>query len=226
MALARVQAFSGTNTVFGSLVTTGAVTTTPGNMLVAIAEADTVVANGITVSDNKGNTWARVISTALAATFDLEVWVCKNITSGGASHTVSASDSGGGVDSLLIVEEWSGQDTTAPSDKSIGATGSSTALSSGASAATTQAAELVIGAGVVSGNVTMALGAGYTNLTRVNTTFSTLAFESKVVAATGAQTAAMTAGTAGSWVCQVATFKEAAAAAPSVYGGTLPMMGV
>lgn len=181
-------------------------------MLIAIVEADTVAANGITVTGNNSTSWSRVISTSLAATFDLEVWVAYNIP-GGAAQTVTATDSGGGVDSLIIVEEWSGAATSSAADKSIGATGSGTALSSGASATTTQANELVIGAGVVSGNVVMTAGSGYTNLNKVNTTFTTLAFESKVVAATGAQTAAMTSGTTGSWACQVATFKEAGAAA-------------
>lgn len=225
MALTRVGVHTGTNTTFASTVTTASWTSTSGNMLIAIAEADVVNANGITVTDSKGNTWNRVVSTALAATFDLEVWVAYNIT-GGATHTVTATDNGGGVDSLLIVEEWSGAALSAAADKSAAATGTtSTALNSGASAATTQADEVVIGAGVASGNVTMTAGAGYTNLTKVNTTFSTLAFESKIVSATGAQTATMTSGTAGSWVCQVATFKQAAAAA-AASSTTLMMMGV
>lgn len=222
MALARVGVHTGTNTTFASTVTTASWTSTAGNMLIAIAEADTVAANGVTVSDSKGNTWIRVASNAIAATFDLETWVAYNIT-GGASHTVTAVDTGGGVDSLLIVEEWSGAATTSALDKTTGTTGlASTALNSGATAATTQAAEVVIGAGVASGNVTMTAGAGYSNLTKVNTTFSTLAFESQIVASTGAQTATMTSGTAGSWVCQVATFKEAAGAVVTQQGPVIP----
>lgn len=209
MALTRVGVHTGTNTTFASTVTTASWTSTSGNILIAAIEADVVAQNGITVTDNKGNTWSRVISNSLPSTFDLEIWVAINII-GGATHTVTATDNGGGVDSLIIVEEWSGAALTGASDKSAGATGvASTALNSSASATTTQADEIVIGAGVASGNVTMTAGAGYTNLTKVNTTFSTLAFESKVVSSTGAQTATMTSGTAGSWVCQVATFKQA-----------------
>lgn len=218
MALARVGVHTGINTAFASSVTTASWTSTSGNMLIAVAQADTVAQNGITVTDNKGNTWSRVRSDSLAATFDLEIWVAYNIT-GGAGHTVTATDNGGGVDSLLIVEEWSGAALSSALDKTTGTTGTtSTALNSGASAATTQAAEVVIGAGVASGNVTMTAGATYSNLNKINTTFSTLAFESKIVAATGTQTADMTSGSAGSWVCQVAAFKEATVA-PAVYDG-------
>jgi hypothetical protein len=185
-------------------------------MLIAIAEADTVAQNGITVSDNKGNTWSRVISTPLAATFDLEVWASYNIT-GGASHTVTAADNGGGVDSLIIVEEWSGAALTSAADQSVGATGTvSSAANSGASGTTTQADEVVIGAVAASGNRTFTAGSGYSNGNKVNTTFSSLFFESQIVSATGAQTATATISANVSWVCQVATFKQAAAAASTV----------
>lgn len=225
MALARVGVHTGTNITFASTVTTASWTSTAGNMLIAIAEADVVATNGITITGNLSTSWTRVISNSVASTFDLELWVAYNIA-GGAGQTVTATDNGGGVDSLIIVEEWSGAALTSALDKSAGTTGvASSALNSGATAATTQAAELVIGAGVASGNVTMTAGAGYTNLNKVNTTFSTLAFESQVVAATGAQTATMTAGASVSWACQVATFKEAVAA--TVVGSpTSLMMGV
>jgi hypothetical protein len=203
----RIGLHTGTNTTFASSVTTDSWTSTSGNALIAIIEADVVAQNGITVTDSKGNTWNRVISTSLAGTFDLEVWVALNIT-GGASHTVTATDNGGGVDSLIMVEEWSGLLTASSIDKSIGATGTaSSAANSGATAATTAANELIIGAVAASGNDTFTPGASYSNGNKVNTTFSSLFFESKVVAATGAQTADATVSTNVSWICQCATFK-------------------
>lgn len=222
MGITRVQAFSGTNTGFASVVTTSAVTTTLGNMLVAIAQADTVAQNGITVTDSKTNSWTRVKSVSLAAVFDLEVWVTV-LTAAGASHTVTATDNGGGVDSLIIVEEWSGE-AASPSDVSAGTSGSSTALNSGATGTTAQANEMVMCAGVSSGNVTMTAAGSFSNLTKVNTTFSTLAFESQIVSAAAAQTGVMTSGTANSWVCIVATFKELAAAGGSATGNFLAFM--
>lgn len=206
MAFSRVQVFSGTNTAFASTVTTSSVTVTAGNLIIGIAEADTVAANGITFTDSKGNAWSRAKSTSLAATFDLEIWYAI-ATVGGSGYTVTAADNGGGVDSLIICEEWSGQ-AASPFDVAAGTTGTvSTALDSGATGTTAQANELVIGAGAVS-LTTLSAGAGYSNLNTVATAFTRLGFESKTVSAKGTQNATMTAGANASWVCNVATFKE------------------
>lgn len=212
-AVARVQVFSGTNTAFASTVTTSSVTVTAGNLIICTAEAD--VATSITMADSKGNAWSRIQTQNLPATFVLETWYAK-ATIGGSGYTVTATDNGGGVDSLIICEEWSGQDPTAPLDRFTGLTDTSitTNLTSGATAATTQANEIVIGTAVNSGSVTCTLGATYSNLTKVNSPFSTLCYESKIVSATGAQTATFTVSVAGSWITQVQTFKEAAAPPP------------
>lgn len=204
---------SGTNTGFASSVPTSSFTSTVGNMLVAFVEADTVAANGVTVSDNKGNSWARVKSQALAATFDLECWVSV-ITTGGAGHIVTGTDNGGGVDSLIIVEEWSGE-AVSPTDVTAGATGTSTAANSGATASIAQANEAVFGATAASGNNTFTVGAGYSNGNKVNTTFSSLHVESKITSSVATQTATATISASVSWVCICCTFKELVSAANS-----------
>lgn len=217
MPFNRIQVFSGTNTVFGSTVTTSDVIATPGNLVIAIAEADTVAQNGITIADNKSNTWSRLISTSLASTFDLEIWYSV-ITTGGSGYHVTATDNGGGVDSLIICEEWAGS-MSVPQDQSVGATGvANPNANSGASTAITQSNELVIGAVVAGGNDTLTLGAGYSNLTQVNTNFSTLGFESKLVNAIAAQTVTFTINTGVSWVCQVGTFKQLSVANLALLG--------
>lgn len=208
-ALSRIQVFSGTNTGFASTVTTSSVTVTAGDLIVCGAEADVVGANGITVIDSKSNTWARSKSNAIAATMDVETWWSR-IATGGSGYTVTATDTGGGVDSLIICEEWSGN-AVVPNDVAMGATdntGVSGALNSGATSVTAQNNEVVFGIGATTGAPNYTLGAGYTNLTRVATTFTSLGFESKTVSATGAQTATLTASVAGSWTMQVATYKE------------------
>lgn len=218
MAITRVGVISGTNTTFASVVTTGSRTTTTGNVLIAVMEADVVAANGCTVTDNKaGNTWTRVLSNSLTATFDFEIQYSV-LSLGGAGHTVTCTDNGGGVDSTLIVEEWSGQTASLPADKSASAqdaTGASSAPNSTATATTSQANEAVIGGTCVAGAPTLTLGAGYTNLTRVATTFTALGFESLITSSAAAQTATFTAGVAGSWVCGVSTYKEAGGAVAS-----------
>lgn len=215
-AITRVQEFSGTDTTFASTVSTSLVTATAGNLVMCVTESDVVAQNGITVIDSKGNTWTRVRSDAIAATLDLETWYSR-ITTGGASYKVTASDNGGGVDSSIICEEWSGE-AASPVDVNQGATdntGLSGALNSGATSATSQANEVVIGGGATAGAPTYTVGSGYSNMNRVATTFTSLAFESKIVSATGAQTATLTAGAAGSWGMHVATFKELVPAATS-----------
>jgi hypothetical protein len=59
----------------------------------------------------------------------------------------------------------------------------------------------------------MTAGGSFTNLNKVNTTFSTLAFESQIVAATTGVNATMTSSASASWIAIVGTFKEAAGAA-------------
>lgn len=217
-AVARVQAFSGTNTTFVSSVTTSSVTVTAGNLIICTAEAD--VATSMSISDSKGNAWTLFQTNTIAATFIHNTWY-SIATIGGSSYTVTATDNGGGVDSLIICEEWSGavSSLATVADKNTGATDGGvpgTAMSSGASAVTTQAAEIVIGTGVAAGAPTLTLGATYSNLTRVATAFTAIGFESKIVAATGAQTSTLTAGAASTWSMHVTTYKEAAAPVPPV----------
>lgn len=218
MALARVGLHTGTNTAFASTVTCASWTATAGNMLVAIAEADTVASNGITITGNNSASFARVISTVTSGNFDLEVWVAYNIA-GGAGQTVTAADNGGGVDSLIMVEEWSGAALTSALDQSTGQ--SLTGLSSytsGNTAATSQANELIVGALAVTAGTVLTAGAGFTNLNTVTTAFSQLAFETKVVAATGVQAATATSVATSACSISCSTFKEAAAVGGSNSG--------
>lgn len=212
MPLQRVQAVTGTNTSFASSVTSDSFTSKLGNFLVAVVEADVVAQNGITVTDNKGNPWSRAVSVSLASIFDLEIWYAP-IQIGGSGHTVTGADNGGGVDSVIIVEEWSNVNFTSPYDVSTGAsdnTGTSTALNSGATESLSVEDELVICAGVISAaGVSLSLGSGYSNLTTASTSFSILGLESKVISGTkDAQTGLMTANSVSTWICNVATFRQ------------------
>ncbi len=61
----------------------------------------------------------------------------------------------------------------------------------------------------------------------VNTTFSSLGFESQVITGGGAQTATMTGSVAGSWVMGVATFKDASGGVATVVPvSMLALLGV
>lgn len=209
MALTRVQAASALNTGFASSV---AVTITPtsGNILLAAIEADTVAANGITVTDNHSNTWTRIRSISVASTFDLEIWWAKATTS--TSTTVTATDNGGGVDSIICIEEWSGSAVTSPTDGSNTGSGVGTALAD-AGYTTTNANDLIWCAGVVAlGANDLSAGSGFSNLTQNHTTFSNLGICSKVVSSTGSYAGSLTSSGSASWGAASVAIKQAAAA--------------
>jgi hypothetical protein len=111
--------------------------------------------------------------------------------------------------------EFSGLAPTGALDQTSTNVGWSTAPSSGATSATTQADELLIGAIGVEGPLgdTFTPGAGYTALTRAGTTggFSTSNItidpEYRIVSATGAYLANGTLGTSRRWAAAIATYK-------------------
>ncbi len=191
-------------------LTTSGMTTTSGGLLVAGITFDSGTLNTITgVTDSKGNTWTKALE--LDATVLVSLWYTANII-GGSAHTftVAYDDSVGDAVSC-IVQEFSGIATASPLDKTVVATGTSAAPNSGATAATTQADELVIGfAGYFGTNVLAAAGSGYGDLAQSNQTNANGAMESKLVSATGAQTAAFTLASSRDWACICATFKTAA----------------
>lgn len=211
MAWVKKQTATGTDTTFASSVnaTFGSALTNPSIILLAI-EVDTGAQNSAnTPTDTAGNTYVRVLSTSLSATFDLEIWYALN-THTTASNKVTVTDSAGGADGILIVEEWTGNVTSSPVDQSQSSSDNSgaTTPTSTATPSTTDANDLIWGAAVGSNGANdMSLGAGYSNLTQTHTSFSNLAIESKTVAATGTQTATFGMSPLGSWVCGVVCIK-------------------
>lgn len=148
------------------------------------------------------------------------------ITTAKASPTVTVNYNSATTNADVCVQYFNGFVGTPTLDQSKSTVNTtSTTVTSGASSATTVAAELVVGAGVyISTATTFTLGAGYTNLTANNIAARAVAMESKVVAATGAQTATFTLGATRVNTGAVSTFYDA------VGGGTtahnLTMLGV
>ncbi len=122
MAIAYVQTVSATGDA-GATATTSAFgsNTTVGNVLIVVLDDQySTSAFGFThtVSDNKSNSFTKVFDKSNyggATNGSSEVWWAP-ITTGGASHTVSCSMSGGGYVSIRAME-FSGIDTTAPFDR-------------------------------------------------------------------------------------------------------------
>lgn len=147
---------------------------------------------------------------------------------GAGSHTVTGTISSSGAAFRRIrVAELSGLDTTAPLDKGAGqaqaapGTGAN-AISSGATSATTNASDFVVGTtqcttALDPGSGTLTAGAGYT----ISGTNVIMGLETLNVAATGAQTAQFTQSVANGRITHVVAYKQAAGGGASP---TLPQL--
>lgn len=142
-----------------------------------------------------------------------QVFYLENAGSG--SHTVVATATGGTPGNMIIrLFEVSGLLTSSSLDKNFGQLQSAPGIgangvSSGATAATTQANDFVIGltqntGEAFPGTSTITAGTGYTK----SGTDNYMAAESKSVTATGAQTATFTQSVATARVSHVLAFKE------------------
>jgi hypothetical protein len=142
----------------------------------------------------------------------LGVYYAYNITGGSAHQTVTSSGSSECCCNYpamsMVAYEVSGLTSTNPIDQtaaSFSSSFSATALNSGNTSTTTQASELIFGAGV--GANTLSVGSGYSNL--IGTIPPAIAGETKTVSSTGAYNATFTSSSGGPWACIVATFKSA-----------------
>lgn len=191
--------------VEGKVVTNGTgVATTPAftNAFVAgqLVVVNIIYDGGVTglttsVVDSKGNTYHQVGSFALAdsATIAIDAWYAV-ITTGGAAPTVTVNFNSAATNVNVVVQYFNGFTGTPTLDKAKSQFNtSSTTVTSGASAATIVATELVVGlAGHAATVSAFSLGSGYTNLTQSSVANMQAAMESKMVYATGAQTATFT----------------------------------
>ena len=135
----------------------------------------------------------------------------------------------------LSANEFSGLAPSAPRDQTSASTGNSTAASSGSTATTTQAEELLIGTIGVEGksNESFTTGGSYTIMGRVGTNQGsatsniTVNPEYRLVSATGSYSATGTLGTAHNWAASIVTYKARPVklAITSVNGGANPTAG-
>lgn len=120
-------------------LTTPAMTSTSGNFLVAVVDSSNRTFSGSPVSDSKSNVWASAWATARAGCYYVP-----NIV-GGASHTVTVTPPGGSSACAIAVAEFSGVNAVSPFDRAAFASTTTEPRSSGLTAATRQAEELLIG---------------------------------------------------------------------------------
>ncbi|MET9268088.1 PQQ-dependent sugar dehydrogenase [Kribbella sp. NPDC003557] len=173
---------------------------TGGNLIVVYLIWNTSAS--VTMSDSRGNAYAAVapVTRWNNNTWSSQVFYAKNI--GAGANTVRATFSAAITAwADMYIHEYSGLDKANPLDVSSAAVGTTSAMNSG-TATTTNASDLIFGAGASAGTVT-AVGAGFTSR-RSNFGNRT---EDKVVSTAGPYNATATQNGA-SWVMHMAAFKS------------------
>jgi chitodextrinase len=202
-----------------------------------VAQGDTVILNvgssstGVVASgasDTQGNTYTVDVtksSTSVSAnTSVLSAYVSKALLPGDSIHVTLT---GQASFILALASEWSGIAATQRVDATATKLGSSTALSSGSTATTTQADALVIGSFASGVNSTFAAGTGQTAFATqfkatLGSTYRNQWQEYRVVSQVGAYEATGTASVTGSYSGAVVVYKAAAAQAQDSSAPTAP----
>lgn len=215
MALAFVQGVvknaTATPAAFPAFGTAVAV----GDLIVVLAGGDGgVTGTVVSVTDSLGNTYTQVPSFDFAnagGTLNMDAWYSV-VTHAGSSNVVTVAFHDTLENFNGVVQHFNGFTATATLDKrSTSSNASSTTCTSGATATTTNANEIVIGMGIhASTTSAFSLGTGYTNLTQSNVSARATAMESKIVSATGAQTATFSIAAARVNMGGVLTFYDGA----------------
>lgn len=230
MAFTRVQGGGGiwagtTGATFPTSLTTNASpgTVTVGNVImVALLLDGQTTAQATTMVDSKLNTYTRQSTAFQTGIGQVDVWTTV-VTTGGTGVTLTGGGLGN-TTAAIIVEEWSGNASSSILDQQASAASLGTTASVGPTAATTNASDLVWAAFGVALTAAATVGAGYSNLTGEVSNPSKLWVESKVVAATGTQTATLTITSASYEACIVAI--KGAAVATAASSPTSLLMGV
>jgi hypothetical protein len=180
-------------------------------------------------SDNKSNTYTKAFESA-GVTGSLECWYAENI-SGGASHQVTISTPVGGF-FMFAVAEYSGVATSSAFDTSAVSPQDTpaTTYTSGSTATTAQADELLFGAVYsYNGTVSVTPDSPWSAINTRTGTFLHMVVTEQVVSSTGAyaNTGSISGDTVKTW-SGIATFKAAAGGgggATPVRVRRMPMLG-
>ena len=222
MAIAFVQV-KGTSQGAGGTSIAAAFTTNnvAGNAIIVVALWLFAGNHTATIADSLGNTYSTAVAkygNGDANSFS-QIWFASNIASG--ANTVTVTFSGNNAESYLIVSEYSGLATAGMFDVQSSNQAAGTALDS-LSATTTQADELIFGAG---GNevsvVTITPGTNFTLRLQQGQLFS----EDRIVTAIASYNATATQDNTNFWQMAMATFKGAVAAPGGPPKGSLMLAG-
>src|SRR3989449_2151597 len=141
---------------------------TGDSVILTLAMAD--ASGGVSATDAKGDTYSVAAHVTNVSNVRTVILAAHNLTALVSGDTITVTHPSASL-RALSANEFSGLSPTSALDQTHTATGSSTAPSSGATAATTEAAELLLGAMGVAGTTsdTFTAGASYTALAQAGT---------------------------------------------------------
>ncbi len=184
--------------------------TTSGNLIVVGISIEDSTSTVSSVTDSKGNTYqaATSISAVWNTNRRIQIYYAYNIT-GGASHTVTVTISGGSTRVNAVVNEYSGALASAnPLD--VTSSGSAGDDPNTGSATTTTDGSLIYSVVAAAGTLTAGAG-GFTKRNEYVFNIYT-ASEDRVQTTAGSVSAGWTTAGTATGIAQMATFKDAAAA--------------
>ncbi len=184
-----------------------------GNSIIVAFAMDDITGT-VSAADSQGNTYAVDADVANAPDVRTIILSAHNVTALLSGDVITITHPS--VDARAVsIAEFSGLAPTGALDQTSTATGNGTTPSSGSTATTSQADELLIGAIGAEGIVTdtFTVGTNYAPLDRSGTTGGgfasniTINPEFQIVSATGAYLADGTLGTAQDWAAAIATYR-------------------
>lgn len=215
MAITRIQFKTGTAAAATTIsVTLDGAPSNGNGLVIAITTSGTSTGRVSSISQT-GVTWTKAIEVAHASGPTSEIWYGLNASSASASITVNLAAT---LNAHCVVAEYSGLATSSALDKTASNTGTGgSAADSGTTATTTTNNQLWVaslGSALTSGAY-LAPSNSFTEVAQLGDATLLLAFEEKIVSATGAAntSAAWSLGSeAEQWAGTIATFKEPASA--------------
>jgi hypothetical protein len=217
MSIARVQTIATIDSAFNTThtFTVPSSGVTAGNFIIVrvVIPSDTITI--VSGADSGGNTYSVDVQAnaggQVTSTATLSAQATTGLTNG---QTISVTLSSG-TQLAGEASEWSGIVTSGALDKtqSKGPQGFGTAWTSNATATTSQASELLVGAYGTGSGLTNTAGSSFTAESSLTGAFRGLMTEYRIVSATGAYAATGTLSASSDGVATIATYKGASAAA-------------
>src|SRR5579862_2441638 len=184
-----------------------------GDLNIVVVGWNDTTANVSSVVDSSGNTYTLAIGpTTVSGTLSQSIYYAKGITSAAAgANTVTVTFTQAAIYPDIRILEYAGLSASNPVDVTTASTGSNSVSSSGA-VNTTNAADLIFGANIVTG-LTTGPGSGFTN--RILTSPDGDIAEDETVATPGSY-AATAPLLSGSWIMQMVAFRAASGASSAI----------